>query len=398
LPGQAAEIAAKGATIEGFQDASMTLFLASIASPAEARIVIEAGADLIDCAGLPAEAVAAVVASVDRRRPVGALAADKAMSPVRLASRCEALSKAGVDAIGLSLFASPACYDAIGSLAALAERMRLIGIFYVDQAPDYDLLGALAESGFAGVLLDTASGRLLELQPIEALAAFSQRSRALGLDVGFAGALEAPDVPRLLRLRPDCLGFRSALCKVGQSGVDAAASARIRQMIPGDRNPDGDRPPAKVGHSAKLQPVGHILTTGASDRMFVHDFVLPVSIGAYRQERQRQQRVRFNVDVDVLRLSHSPEDMRDVFSYDLVTDGIRLLVAGEHVDLVETLAERIAALVLTHPRALRVGVRVEKLDIGAGGIGVEIWREAAPGRAEGLCPAVQADNEPNAAH
>ncbi len=34
------------------------------------------------------------------------------------------------------------------------------------------------------------------------------------------------------------------------------------------------------------------------------------------------QRVRFNVDIDVRRLDHVPEDMRDVLSYDVVTDGI----------------------------------------------------------------------------
>jgi len=39
------------------------------------------------------------------------------------------------------------------------------------------------------------------------------------------------------------------------------------------------------------------------------------------------------------------------------------------------LAERIAAYVLAHPRVVRVTVRVEKLDIGPGGVGVEIVRE-----------------------
>ena len=48
----------------------------------------------------------------------------------------------------------------------------------------------------------------------------------------------------------------------------------------------------------------------------------------------------------VLRAGHAVEDMRDVFSYDMITDGIRMLVAQEHFALVETLAERIAALVL----------------------------------------------------
>jgi dihydroneopterin aldolase len=85
--------------------------------------------------------------------------------------------------------------------------------------------------------------------------------------------------------------------------------------------------------------------------------------------------VRFNVEVKVLRGGHAPEDMRDVFSYDIITDSIRMIVAQEHIGLVEMLAERIAAVVLTHPRVASAKVRVEKLDVGPGAVGVEIVRE-----------------------
>ena len=69
----------------------------------------------------------------------------------------------------------------------------------------------------------------------------------------------------------------------------------------------------------------------------------------------------FNVDVKVRRSGHSVEDMRDVFSYDVITDGIRIIVAQEHIAFLETLAERVADLVLRHPRVVSVTVRVEKL-------------------------------------
>jgi dihydroneopterin aldolase len=112
----------------------------------------------------------------------------------------------------------------------------------------------------------------------------------------------------------------------------------------------------------------------ARDRIFVRDFVLPVRIGAYAHERDRLQRVRFNVDVAVRRPAHAIEDMRDVLSYDIITDGIRMVAAQEDIALLETLAERIAAVVLSHARAAGVTVRVEKLDVGSGTLGVEIRR------------------------
>jgi dihydroneopterin aldolase len=67
--------------------------------------------------------------------------------------------------------------------------------------------------------------------------------------------------------------------------------------------------------------------------------------------------------------------MRDVLSYDVIMDAIRIVVASGHIPLVETLAERIAAGLLEYPRVTSVTVRVEKLEVGPGAVGVEIIRE-----------------------
>ena len=44
------------------------------------------------------------------------------------------------------------------------------------------------------------------------------------------------------------------------------------------------------------------------------------------------------------------------------------------MELVETLAEQIATLLLAHPRVTCVRVRLEKLETGSGIVGVEIER------------------------
>ena len=87
--------------------------------------------------------------------------------------------------------------------------------------------------------------------------------------------------------------------------------------------------------------------------------------------------MRFDVTADVLRVTNSPEDMRHVVSYDIIMDGIRAIVARGHVELSEALAEQVAAHVLEDPRVMRVTVRVEKLELGPGGVGVEIERKRA---------------------
>jgi dihydroneopterin aldolase len=115
-------------------------------------------------------------------------------------------------------------------------------------------------------------------------------------------------------------------------------------------------------------------SNGESDLIFVHEFVLPVRIGAFDSEQDKPQKVRFTVDACITRPDRTPERLPEVFSYDLITDGIRDIVARGHIHLVETLAERIAAMVLAHPQILSVTVRVEKLEVGPGSVGVQITR------------------------
>ena len=111
------------------------------------------------------------------------------------------------------------------------------------------------------------------------------------------------------------------------------------------------------------------------DRVFVHDLVLDVEIGVYTNEKGVTQRVRFTVDVDVIPATHALEDdIGRAFDYDTIIKGIKDIVARGHINLVETLAERIANHCLAHPRAARVTVTIEKLDKEPGAVGVEIVR------------------------
>jgi len=118
-------------------------------------------------------------------------------------------------------------------------------------------------------------------------------------------------------------------------------------------------------------------------RMFVRDLVLPCLIGIHRHERDGRQRVRINVDLDVVERKGGPEDrVANVVNYHAVVTRIRELVAAGHVNLVETLAERIAALCLADRRVVAAEVRVEKLDVyaDAASVGVAIRRKGQKSR------------------
>ena len=110
-------------------------------------------------------------------------------------------------------------------------------------------------------------------------------------------------------------------------------------------------------------------------RMFIRDLVLLCRIGVYAHEKLRPQRVRINVSMRVeAEAAPRNDDIANVLSYDEVLGGIKRLATGEHINLVETLAEDVAMHCLAHPRASAVTVRIEKLDKEPGAVGVEIRR------------------------
>jgi dihydroneopterin aldolase len=368
----------------------MTLMLTSVASVAEAEIVLSGGADLIDCkdasrgalGALPQREIAAIVAAVGGRRPVSAVV-ELPHDPAQARAAVEQAAALGVAFVKFALPATPDADRLVEALAPIARSVRLVAVLFADLSPDLDCLPRLARAGFSGALLDTAhkgKGRLLDHRDIGALAAFVARCHEVGLEAGLAGSLESPDVPRLLVTQPDVLGFRGALC-VGRdrrAAVDPAAVALIRDLIPGG--------PARAQAQGLAANVDWSLVVGRGylesrerpreiDHVFVRDLVIPVEIGAYDFERGHAQRVRFNVEVDVTRAIGGDDDMRTVFSYDVIMDAIRIILASGHIDMVETIAERLAELVLRHERAQAVSVQVEKLDVAPGAVGVRIRRE-----------------------
>jgi len=112
-------------------------------------------------------------------------------------------------------------------------------------------------------------------------------------------------------------------------------------------------------------------------RVFVRDLVLPCRIGVYRHEKDAPQRVRINVDLYVVDGGGPKHDRLDeVVSYEDIVVGIRHLVQERHINLVETMAERLATLCLRDARVRVARIRAEKLDVfpDADSVGVEIER------------------------
>ncbi len=395
----------------------MTLMLASVVDAVEARLAFDGGADAVDFSdprggalgAVAAEAIAPAVSATGEGRAISAALGPPPYDAETLASQARTLFAAGVGVLRLA--ADVDSLDRLkAALSGLAQDIGLVGVLLADQNPDFRALERMAALGFRAALLDAAEEdgkRLLDHLPPARIEAFCRRCRELGLAAWLAGSLQSPDVPRLMIVEPDVLGFRSALRLRGRHDgpLDPRRIALIRDLIP--RDParwsgegsgvnSADRPsrqdPSRDGRRAGVSDLGRLAPSDARplprspstsiagagkaalDTIFVHDFLTTAEIGAYAHERGTRQRLLFNIDAAVSRVAAQVYDMRAIVSYDVILDAVRIVLGRGHVDFIETVAEDVAAIVLKHPRVREVRVRVEKLDVMAGSVGVEIVR------------------------
>jgi uncharacterized protein (UPF0264 family) len=202
----------------------MTRMLASVASEAEARLALAAGADIIDLknpqagalGALPLADIKSIVSVVAGVRSTSATVGDLPMQPSLLIEAVRQTADCGVDFVKIGFFAEgdiEACIEALTPLAR--NGIRLVAVLFADQTPDFGLLPQLQAAGFSGVMLDTCvkDGRnLLDHMPLTALQGFVKQADELQLYCGLAGSLQISHVAELSTLQPDYLGFRGALC------------------------------------------------------------------------------------------------------------------------------------------------------------------------------------------
>ncbi len=224
----------------------MTMMLASVRSLDEALIALEGGADLIDLkepsrgtlGALDHAAVRICVQAVGGRRPVSATIGDlPSMDPQMMVEAVERMAATGVDFIKIGFFSHPQASDCTNALSKLACGTRLVAVMFADEPYDLALADALSRNGFVGVMLDTAhkAGKTLrEWRTGKELSDFVARGRGLGLLTGLAGSLRREDIPALLAIGPDYLGFRGALCRDGDRKriLHQEAFGAIRAAIP----------------------------------------------------------------------------------------------------------------------------------------------------------------------
>ena len=116
----------------------------------------------------------------------------------------------------------------------------------------------------------------------------------------------------------------------------------------------------------------------APDRIVVNGLVVDTFIGVHDFVQRARQRVRFDLEVDTV--DGYADIVRTTGTYVSYADIVEFIQArattDDHVELVETWAEDIAAFVLSNELADAARVSVQKTDIfdRADGVGITIER------------------------
>jgi len=135
--------------------------------------------------------------------------------------------------------------------------------------------------------------------------------------------------------------------------------------------------PAAIGERVtNVQPLRIADAATAIRHVFIRNLEVQAQIGVYGHERGAKQPVRINVDLAVEDLASIEDRLELVVDYATITTKIHAIVDAGHINLAETLAERIAAACFDDVRVKTARVRVEKLEAlpDAESAGVEIER------------------------
>lgn len=107
----------------------------------------------------------------------------------------------------------------------------------------------------------------------------------------------------------------------------------------------------------------NLMFSGQLRKVIIKNYIAQAQIGVYEHEKNKVQKVRFNVDLYVRKAPGIPREFSEVYNYDLVPQAIEKTIARGHFDLQETLIGEIARELLKDQEVAALRIRSEKLEV-----------------------------------
>lgn len=224
----------------------MSGMLASVNSITEARVVLDAGVDIIDIknphegalGALDIASIKNIVQFIDHEVFISATIGDIESDDPELMEYIAKIASTGVDYVKVGLFASSASDYFIETINnAVKTGVKLVVVLFAEDIKDVNSIVPLMQTGITGIMLDTKikkSENLCEILSKYELQQFIDLAKEYNLLTGLAGSLKFENIVSLLELKPDYLGFRGALCSESDriKNIKSDKVKMIRQAIP----------------------------------------------------------------------------------------------------------------------------------------------------------------------
>tara|TARA_B100000886_G_scaffold220240_3_gene153034 strand:- start:28982 stop:29383 length:402 start_codon:yes stop_codon:yes gene_type:complete len=111
-------------------------------------------------------------------------------------------------------------------------------------------------------------------------------------------------------------------------------------------------------------------------KIMIKDLIINTKFGYYEKEKKKNQRLRFNIEIEVFMLPIDDKSIKNIIDYDKIIKIIEVILS-KHVNFLETLSEKICSEILKDQRVKNINLQIDKLDVieKTSSVGVKTFKE-----------------------
>ena len=113
-------------------------------------------------------------------------------------------------------------------------------------------------------------------------------------------------------------------------------------------------------------------------KVLIKELVLDLKLGYYEFEKESNQKVKFNVEVNYEdKQPSNDKDLKSIVNYAKIVKLIKRLVKNKHYNFLETLAEDVFDELFKDRRIDKISLQIEKLEImkDCSSVGIQISKK-----------------------
>ena len=113
-------------------------------------------------------------------------------------------------------------------------------------------------------------------------------------------------------------------------------------------------------------------------KVLIKDLLLDLKLGYYDFEKEKPQKVKFNIEVNYEdKKPSNDKDLKTIVNYAKIVKLIKKLVKNKHYNFLETLAEDVFDELFKDKRIDKISLQIEKLEImkDCSAVGIQISKK-----------------------